>query len=73
MNRHGDHVATCLCCKNLFFRHEVYSTLSGDCMELGCKKGHWGTDPFYMQDYPSEVKCGLAATCKDFDGKKVES
>lgn len=69
MNKHGDHDASCLCCKHCKFEPEPpgYSSYTpGESAHFYCYKNHFpNTHPEY-DDADITVRFRLAETCEDF-------
>ena len=77
MNRHGDHDATCYCCKNVYMEYEGdWSELTpGEGFEFGCHKKHfhYGDENLDMsRDFSHIIHkvMTLAQECRDFTGRE---
>lgn len=67
MKMHGDHIATCICCKHIyFFEGSMYSDVSpGDGTEFACLRDRFITN--IVAGLHDTMK--TAQTCPDFEGE----
>lgn len=69
MNRHGDHVASCLCCTHfvLDMGHGDWSEVTpGDPAEVSCRKGHFCWNEDRTQEHEIHGLMELGRECPDF-------
>jgi len=67
-NRHGDHDASCLCCRRLEVDMGWAGTdvTPGDPADFSCMKGHWRAEGYGL---PLKIHT-MALECPDFEPNK---
>lgn len=72
MRMHGDHPATCLCCKHLVLGdadHGYSDVTPGNGATIVCLKGYFNHDEFDMTA-AMEAVMSRAAECEDYEGRE---
>jgi hypothetical protein len=71
INMHGNHEATCLCCKHFDIGYEGdYSDMTpGAGWYARCGKGHFYLNNSDAEDGDMHEEWGRGRTCPDFEGK----
>lgn len=77
MNYHGDHKATCYCCKHVYmeYEHDYSDVTPGAGFEFGCYRGHFvygqsHLDKCYNLAATLHQVMTLAQECQDFEARE---
>ena len=74
-NKHGDHEATCLCCKEFYigYDHDLSDITPGNGLEIHCGAipGKWLDNSSTREEYHELIHRG--GTCKFFNPTEVKS